>query len=46
MNKKILSLQIIHITSAFSAPLRENRMLNLRHGLFYQPGENLHQLSD
>jgi len=46
MNKTKPSLQKIHITSAFSAPLRENRMLNLRHRQVSQPGENLQQLSD
>jgi len=30
MNKSKLPLQKTHISSAFSAPLRENRMLNLR----------------
>jgi len=39
-------LQKIHITFAFSAPLRENRMLNLRYSQVSQPGENLYQLSD
>jgi len=46
MNKTKLALQKIHITSAFSAPLRENRMLNPRHRQVSQPGENLHHLSD
>ena len=34
-NKTILSLQQTHVSSAFSAPLRENSMLNLQH-LYFQ----------
>jgi hypothetical protein len=38
-------LQII-ATSAFPTPLRENRMLNLRHRRVYRPGENVQPLSE
>jgi len=46
MIQKILSLQEMHETSAFSAPLRENRMLNPQHRLVFRLYENRQQLPD
>ena len=42
----ILSVQKTHVTSAFSAPLRENSMLTLQHKLVFRVYENRQQLSD
>ena len=36
----------IHVTSAFSTPLRENRILVHQHRQIYWPYENVQQLSD
>jgi len=42
----ILSLQKTHVTSAFSAPLRENCMLNRQYRLVFRLYENRQQRSD
>ena len=45
-NLTILSLQKTHVTSAFSAPLRENCMLNRQYRLVFRLYENRQQRSD